>query len=144
MPSFWVVLLLLVLPLYGISVFFFVLLFMLIERTDEYQLVSFICRFKAFQFFGQGLLPALFVSVKHVACIEGELGALPDSCTHMPSFIVAELLVEPLRIGVVWLAYGLLACGHAHGGAAQLAALEASLCERHGQQVANVLTYGSK
>ena len=73
MPSFWLVLLLTVLPLYGISVYMYVLLFALIERTDEYQLVSFICRFKAIQFLVQGVLPALLISAKHVACLEGEL-----------------------------------------------------------------------
>tara|TARA_B100000780_G_scaffold235009_1_gene175495 strand:- start:103 stop:204 length:102 start_codon:yes stop_codon:yes gene_type:complete len=31
------------------------LLFAFIERTDEYQLVAFICRFKAIQFLVQGL-----------------------------------------------------------------------------------------
>ena len=123
-PSFWTVLVLTVLPLYGISVYTNVLLFAFIERTDEFQLVSFICRFKAIQFVVQGLLPALFISAKHVACLEGQTNLLPDSCTAVPSYIVAELLVEPLRVGVVWLAYGLLACGHAHGGAAQRAALE--------------------
>ena len=124
MPSFWLVLVLTVLPLYGISVYMYVLLFALIERTDEYQLVSFICRFKAIQFLVQGVLPALLISAKHVACLEGELDALPASCTAVPSSVVLDLLAEPLRVGVVWLAYGLLACGHAHGGAAQLAALE--------------------
>ena len=53
-PSFWTVLVLTVLPLYGISVYTYVLLFAFIERTDEYQLVSFICRFKAIQFLVQG------------------------------------------------------------------------------------------
>lgn len=123
-PSFWTVLVLTVLPLYGISVYTYALLFVLIERTDEFQLVSFICRFKAIQFVVQGLLPALFISAKHVACLEGQTNLLPESCTAVPAYVVAELLVEPLRVGVVWLAYGLLACGHAHGGAAQRAALE--------------------
>ena len=113
-----------VLPFYGISVYTYVLLFVLIERTDEFQLVSFICRWKAIQFVVQGLLPALFTSAKHVACLEGETKSLLESCTAVPSYVVAELLVEPLRIGVLWLAYGLLACGYAHGGAAQRAALE--------------------
>jgi len=118
------VLVLTVLPFYGISVYTYVLLFVLIERTDEFQLVSFICRWKAIQFVVQGLLPALFTSAKHVACLEGETKSLLESCTAVPSYVVAELLVEPLRIGVLWLAYGLLACGYAHGGAAQRAALE--------------------
>ena len=43
-----------VLPFYGISVYTYVLLFVLIERTDEFQLVSFICRWKAIQFVVQG------------------------------------------------------------------------------------------
>jgi len=36
-PSFWTVLVLTVLPLYGISVYTYALLFVLIERTDEFQ-----------------------------------------------------------------------------------------------------------
>ena len=35
-----------------------------------------------------------------------------------------QLFAEPLRIGVIWFAFGLLACGYAHGGPGQLAALE--------------------
>ena len=94
--SFWVVLVLTVLPFYGISIYTcgrpfppapphvltsratavaggqaepshsfgprglrprrrYVGLFLIIERTDEYQLVSFICRFKALQFLIQGV-----------------------------------------------------------------------------------------
>ena len=85
-----------VLPFYGISVYTYVLLFVLIERTDEFQLVSFICRWKAIQFVVQGLLPALFTSAKHVACLEGETKSLLESCTAVPSYVVAELLDIPL------------------------------------------------
>lgn len=73
------------------------LLFALIERTDEYQLVSFICRFKAIQCVVLGVLPALVVSIKHVACLDGELqDAWQDAlaCAHMPRFIVAEVRAE--------------------------------------------------
>ena len=70
--------------------------------------------------------PLYLPYISHISplYLEGELDALPASCTAVPSSVVLDLLAEPLRVGVVWLAYGLLACGHAHGGAAQLAALE--------------------
>jgi hypothetical protein len=32
----------------------------------------------------QGLLPALFISAKHVACLEGQTNLLPESCTAVP------------------------------------------------------------
>ena len=125
--SFWVVLVLTVLPFYGISIYTYVGLFLIIERTDEYQLVSFICRFKALQFLIQGALPAIATSVRHYICLDLPTGTETSAvvgCDAMPTPFVWELFAEPLRIGVVWLAFGLLACGHAHGGRAQLKALE--------------------
>lgn len=44
--SFWVVLVLTVLPFYGISTYTYVGLFLIIERTDEYQLVRPTCAFQ--------------------------------------------------------------------------------------------------
>jgi hypothetical protein len=57
---FSVLLLLLCLnPLWGSSIIISCVKFLLIDKSDEFQLVHFILQFKTFQFFGSGVLVAV-------------------------------------------------------------------------------------
>ena len=43
---------------------------------------------------------------------------------HLPAMAFFELLAEPIRIVCIWMAFGLLYFGYAHGGPLQMKALE--------------------
>ena len=68
-PLNWVPFLLKLCPFYGISIMFFVLKFIIIEKRDEYQLVSYILSFKSFQFLTAGLLLAVEVGWQLYFCL---------------------------------------------------------------------------
>jgi hypothetical protein len=150
---------------YGASVWLFVLLFFLIDKSDEYQLVYFIKRFKAFQAVG-ALIGAAIASSQLYRCALGPdmnveeswraaiaaykankganttemaqavasasfVGASPDfsPCSEVspgsndPSFKYL-CYAEPVRIVIVWVAFGILWSGHAWGGKKEIQALE--------------------
>jgi len=129
-------------PKYAINVWTFVFLFFLIDKRDEYQLVSFILKFKSFQFLSGGLIAMTFASVKMFSCASDMKSAdyfssendpsTPlwkiDACaTHAPgshdSFWI-EIAMEPVRIILIWVAFLLLRSGYAKGGKEELLALE--------------------
>lgn len=58
-PLFWLLKGLSLFPLYGVQPAFFLLLFALIDRSDEHQLVAFILQFKGSQFASVGALSTL-------------------------------------------------------------------------------------
>ena len=61
---FSVLLLLLCLnPLWGSSIIISCVKFLLIDKSDEFQLVNFILKFKTFQFFGSGVLVAVQLGI---------------------------------------------------------------------------------
>ena len=110
------------------SVMSFLTLFALIEKTDEYQLVNFILRFKSFQFFSAGLIPAAGLGLSMTACLrsvlidepEGCLDSQPSAAPLFPLIVALEIL----RVVLVWTAFGLLASGYAYGGEEEIHALE--------------------
>eukprot|EP00435_Cladocopium_sp_Y103_P053126 s1169_g16.t4 len=57
------------LPVYGVSPCVFLIIFLLIDKTDEFQLVSFILQFKGFQFLTQGVLRSLVGFFTYLNCV---------------------------------------------------------------------------
>ena len=131
---------------FQISVWLFVLLFVLIDKRDEFQLVNFILMFKGFQAVS-ALLAAHSASMQLFSCAL-EVGGAPqpemlrsasfgraaeysaplDKCATGAPGTDADFyylcMVEPVRLIVVWLAFALLACGYAKGGKEEILALE--------------------
>jgi hypothetical protein len=68
-PTFFAVALAQMVPFYGIGIYVFVVLFVMINKTDEFQLVSFITRYKAIQFLGLGIVPGVVQSIEHYVCL---------------------------------------------------------------------------
>ncbi|KAL1514878.1 hypothetical protein AB1Y20_003960 [Prymnesium parvum] len=124
-PSFLVGILLCIIPLYGLNIVIFFILFIMIDKTDEYQLVKYSCMFKALQFFMYGILPVVQQTVEHFICLDHIHDGVPYKCTGMTSFVKGELILEPIRYGTVWVCGYLLATRRAYGGLKQLEALEA-------------------
>lgn len=117
------------------SVATFALLFVLMDRRDEAQLVNFILRFKTTMFITAGLVPAAFLGMGVHACLTAVDAGMPELCIeHAPSssaYFPLSFASELLRLGLIGVAFSLLACGHAVGGAAEVAALEYARLDAH-------------
>ena len=125
-PNALCLLLLAVCPYFGISTWMFVLLFFLIDKRDEYQLCDYILKFKATQFLSSGIPAATLASAKLYMCaIKDYAGDCATGAPGTHSTFIYEIVVEPIRIVILWLAFALLACGYARGGREELFALEA-------------------
>jgi len=68
-PAFVVVNILCYVPVYGIWAWMFLLIFLIIDKRDEYQLVYFILSFKGCQFFSWGIIKGLAGFVQYFACV---------------------------------------------------------------------------
>lgn len=55
-------------PFAGIQSFMFLLNLLLIDRTDEYQLVSYVQAFKSFQFYTTGIVSSFVGNVMYLSC----------------------------------------------------------------------------
>ena len=110
------------------SVATFALLFVLMDRRDEAQLVFFILKFKTFAFVSAGLLPAASLALHMHSCLAAVDAGSPALCiADAPSSapqIRVVLLCELVRVSLILWAFVLLARGCAVGGQAEIAALE--------------------
>ena len=110
------------------SVATFALLFVLMDRRDEAQLVLFILKFKTFMFLTAGLLPAATLGAKTHACLAAIEAGAPRECidnaASSSEWFPLSFASELVRLGLIWLAFAYLVCGHAVGGDAEIAALE--------------------
>ena len=134
-PFCWAVRICFSLPIIGTLLF--CVLFGLIKRNDEFQLVSYIAQAKSFQGLTVGVYSLIVAGVRMYSClqhldqaamdIDQQAAAITACATDAPGnrlYEKATLLVEPLRAVCIWTAFGLLVCGYATGGEEKLRALE--------------------
>jgi len=99
------------LPVYGISPGIFLLIFLIVDKTDEFQLVSFILEFKGFQYLTQGLVRSLMGYFLYLNCVTAP-GQEEDFCaTNGPGSVAPTLIVLVgylLQVVLVWTAFVLL------------------------------------
>jgi len=118
------------------SVPLFLVTLIFINKTDEFQLVNFILKFKGAQFLSAGIMPAaqtgmklFFSCFKNVAVHGEELGIThlpPGMCvTDAPGPAKWHLLIlEPIRIVLLYFAAYLLYYKGGYGGIEEIKALE--------------------
>jgi len=115
-PAFVVVNLLCYVPVYGIWAWMFLVIFLIIDQKDEYQLVYFILSFKGCQFFFWGIIKGLVGFLLYFACVTfpnlKEVAATGSRCmtdgpgmAELYQIIVASWL---LPILLVWICVILL------------------------------------
>ena len=119
--------LLLFIPYTMVPMFLFT--FVLIQKTDEYQLVSFILKFKRFQFVSMGVLMSQYMLSMWWMCLLHEQMDEGNACLDSApgftgSFIYYIAPFEPVRIFLVHYAGWLLSSGAAVGGPEAMLALE--------------------
>lgn len=110
------------------SVATFALLFLLMDRRDEAQLVRFILKFKSVMFLTAGIMPAAYLGVRTHSCLAAIEAGTPQLCIEQAAsssdYFQLSLYSELVRLVLIWAAFGLLASGYAVGGDEEIAALE--------------------
>ncbi|CAK9038066.1 Hypothetical protein SCF082_LOCUS22441 [Durusdinium trenchii] len=100
-------------PAYGVSPCVFLVIFLLIDKTDEFQLVSFILQFKGFQFLTQGFLRSLVGFFLYLHCVTA-VAEVEHDCAQMGPGSMAPAAVAlagyVVQITLVWIAFLLLPC----------------------------------
>lgn len=66
--SWWFFLLVSMFPLYGVQPFFFAFIFLMIDKRDEYQLVSYILGFKKMIFVSAGVENGIIGYIQYFVC----------------------------------------------------------------------------
>lgn len=118
-PSWFLLVAILLVPVYAVSPLMFAVLFVLRDKSDEFQLCQFILEFKGFQFVTNGCLAAFFggLQLQHCAvnsscAIEGFSGA-PGNQGRIEFDL--ENAAFALNVGLVWTAFLLLPLSHRKG-----------------------------
>ena len=110
------------------SVACFSLLFVLMDRRDEYQLVRFILKFKSISFITSGVVPLCLLGLRSHGCLEaiedGDAQRCVSAAVSSSDWFPYYLGLELVRICLIWAAFVILAMGGAVGGMGELAALE--------------------
>ncbi|KNC49046.1 uncharacterized protein AMSG_05006 [Thecamonas trahens ATCC 50062] len=103
-PIWWFFSLLALVPVFGISQILYIIVFLVIDWGDEYQLVHFILSFKGLQFVTTGFLPALISAVQFYVCT-AHTGRCDRDGPGEPLWTYGLFLGQIL---IVWLAFVLL------------------------------------
>lgn len=112
-PLWWLLCLISVFPLYGVSQIFYFILFLLIDRSDEFQLSQFITEFKSLQFASLGIVSAMLGSIQYYICTS----STPQSCDDdAPRTQLWAMVLFVVQIVVVWTAFLLIKCSSRKGG----------------------------
>ena len=104
-PVWWILTLVTAFPRYGVHQAAYLLLFLIRDKRDEFQLVSFITAFKGMQFIAQGIIPIIVGSIQLYFCTYSEENSCEDNGPEAEYFEVGFFL---LQIILVWLAFALL------------------------------------
>ena len=91
-------------PLGGTPVFLYIIVFGLIDRSDEYQLVNFCLKFKTFAFISGGLCIGVYLSAYSMHCLykeqQGETSYCLDHAPGSSGLFTYTVWFEPLRFAI--------------------------------------------
>lgn len=113
-PGYWLIYLVMALPVFGVRSFCFMLILLLIDRKDEYQLLSFIMSFKGFQFISGGIIQAILGAVLYYSCINfnqaGDLAEVTcvDSGPGAADNFFLSIIAFLLNVVLVWIAFAFI------------------------------------
>jgi len=119
--SWWMWMVVAIFPLYGVQAAYFVCVFLLIDKKDEYQLVRFILSFKGLQFVTLGLMNCVIGAALYFQCVSVEyVGPITSMGSHsylhtcdkagpaaLPGFYTDMILFAVQSI-TIWVAMALL------------------------------------
>lgn len=119
--SFWILQLIQAFPLYGVQTFYLFFYFLIMCKSDEFQLVFYIISFKKMQFISMGCLNGIIAYVQYFFCLStakgkglvnyydlNRCGAVTADVDPITYYI--EIGTFFLKIFLVWVAFMLLPC----------------------------------
>ncbi|KAL4455010.1 hypothetical protein ABPG74_006392 [Tetrahymena malaccensis] len=119
---FWFFMLFEIFPFYGVQSFFYFLVFLIIDKTDEWQLVRFIIVYKQLQFFSSGILGGFIGYIQYFLCTSlGKKTYLEQfkNCTDNGPGVNVNMYADIagifLQIIVAWIAYFLIPLSRSKG-----------------------------
>ena len=121
--SFWFWQMVQMFPLYGVQTFFLLFYFLIMCKSDEYQLVNYIVSFKKLQFVTIGCVGGLIAYIQYFLCVAmanpavGEYGCLKANPGDGMIWYWVEIGTFGLKVILVWLCYLLLPCSEKRGQA---------------------------
>mmetsp|Transcript_6638 Transcript_6638/g.15382 ORF Transcript_6638/g.15382 Transcript_6638/m.15382 type:complete len:478 (-) Transcript_6638:136-1569(-) len=97
-------------PVYGISPAVFLFIFLLIDKSDEFQLVSFILEFKGFQYLTQGVVRSVMGYFMYLNCVSvpGDLEKCVENGPGSETPVAAVLAGYSIQILLVWISFLIL------------------------------------
>jgi len=116
-PWWWLLSLLKVFPVFYVSMIFWVLLFLIRDKKDRFQLVSFIVELKQAHFISHGVLASILGCVSWLSCVianvHGDDASVvnPETCQHagLKEGFIASSVLFALQILLTWVHVGLIA-----------------------------------
>eukprot|EP00936_MAST-01D_sp_MAST-1D-sp1_P002059 g2059.t1 len=120
-PVWWVLMVFACFPFFGVNQAFWVLVFVLKDKSDEYQLVNFITSFKCAQAVGWGLFAMSIGAVRSAVCTtkQAQLGVNSTAAAELEcarsgpgssESLMLELLLTAVQVVLAWVAYALIPC----------------------------------
>mmetsp|Transcript_41046 Transcript_41046/g.129217 ORF Transcript_41046/g.129217 Transcript_41046/m.129217 type:complete len:483 (+) Transcript_41046:2-1450(+) len=107
------------LPISAASPVAFLFLFLILDKSDEYQLVYFILWFKGMQFFTHGILRTILGFFLYFACVTVPRRPDEHGCENLGPGLAGNFYVIlggwVLQVVLVWLAWCLLPCSRGKG-----------------------------
>lgn len=110
-PLWWIYNILSLVPKYSLSAIMYILWFLMIDKSDEFQLFTFIANFKSLQFITLGVVSSFVGSVQYYLC------TTTNTCQlYSPREDLWTVAIFAVQIIVVYLAFLLMQCSHKKGG----------------------------
>lgn len=101
-------------PVYGASQFCFLFVFLVMDKSDEFQLLNFILGFKGTQFISMGLIRAVTGFFMFMMCVTAPANEDDHKCEDSGPGNKGAMLITSaglfLQILLVWIAFVLLRC----------------------------------
>lgn len=116
---YWLILILELIPFFAVGVFFFLLDFLMIDKSDEYQLINFITRFKSLFFLSYGLIKLIVQYIQYYRCVVFSTSLTTHTCNiNGPGsymFVYPEAAALVVQLLIVWTAFFMLQCAKPKG-----------------------------
>jgi hypothetical protein len=112
-PLWWLFTLGACVPVYNVMIIMYVLQFLVIDKSDEFQLFQFIQNFKSLQFVTLGVIGAMVGSIQYYICVT----RVPMTCVEAsPRENFWTMLLFFVQVIFVFAAFLLMSCSHKKGG----------------------------
>lgn len=118
-PVYWVLRVVSMIPVYGVSPIFYLFVFLVIDRTDEFQLIQFILFFKGTQFISAGFIRAITGLALFYMCLTAHSDPSHHTCEEdgpgNNTGMWLTLFGFVIQVCLCWVAFFLLYWSHSKG-----------------------------